>query len=103
MAALERAGLEVRDEDILVFTSKILSRSEGRFVDLTTVTPSEKARELAAQTQKGSAPGRADPSRVEHRLASGQERARGPAQTRVRRRPSRNRLLQRGAARRAAR
>jgi coenzyme F420-0:L-glutamate ligase/coenzyme F420-1:gamma-L-glutamate ligase len=52
IAALDRARIDVRDDDILVFTSKILSRSEGRFVDLTTVTPSVQARVLARETHK---------------------------------------------------
>lgn len=51
-AALDRAHLALRDDDVLVFTSKILSRSEGRFVDLTTVAPSERARRVAQETQK---------------------------------------------------
>jgi coenzyme F420-0:L-glutamate ligase / coenzyme F420-1:gamma-L-glutamate ligase len=51
-AALDRARIELRDEDILVFTSKIVSRAENRFVDLTTVVPSERARALADETQK---------------------------------------------------
>jgi coenzyme F420-0:L-glutamate ligase/coenzyme F420-1:gamma-L-glutamate ligase len=52
LAALDRARIELRDDDVLVFTSKILSRSEGRFVDLTTVVPSEQAVRLAEETQK---------------------------------------------------
>jgi coenzyme F420-0:L-glutamate ligase / coenzyme F420-1:gamma-L-glutamate ligase len=52
LGALDRARLEVRDDDVLVFTSKILSRSEGRFVDLTTVGPSERARAVAQETGK---------------------------------------------------
>lgn len=52
IAALDQARIEVRDDDILVFTSKILSRSEGRFVDLSTVVPSERDREVAADTRK---------------------------------------------------
>lgn len=51
-AALDRARIEVRDEDVLVFTSKIVSRAEGRFVDLATVVPSERARTVADETQK---------------------------------------------------
>jgi len=51
-AALDQAGLAIKDDDVLVFTSKILSRAEGRFVDLTTVRPSARATEVAAQTEK---------------------------------------------------
>jgi coenzyme F420-0:L-glutamate ligase/coenzyme F420-1:gamma-L-glutamate ligase len=38
--------------DVLVVTSKILSRAEDRFVDLSTVTPSARAHELAQTTGK---------------------------------------------------
>jgi coenzyme F420-0:L-glutamate ligase/coenzyme F420-1:gamma-L-glutamate ligase len=58
LEALERAGERLVDEDVLVFTSKALSRVEGRFVDLSTVEPSEKARALAAEVKK-------DPALVE--------------------------------------
>ncbi len=50
--ALDRAKLALRDEDVLVFTSKVLSRAEGRFVDLSTVLPSENAVTLATETGK---------------------------------------------------
>ncbi|MFN3705063.1 MAG: coenzyme F420-0:L-glutamate ligase [Thermoflexales bacterium] len=38
--------------DVLVITSKIVSKAEGRFADLRTVRPSAQARELAARTHK---------------------------------------------------
>ena len=38
---------ELRDGDILVVAQKVVSKSEGRFRDLKTVTPSEQAVELA--------------------------------------------------------
>lgn len=38
--------------DILVVTSKIVSKAEGRFVNLRTVEPSRRAQELAEQTGK---------------------------------------------------
>ncbi|MEM7151416.1 MAG: coenzyme F420-0:L-glutamate ligase [Myxococcota bacterium] len=50
--ALRRAGLELQDEDVLVFSSKVLSRAEGRFVDLSTVSPSPRANSLAAEVDK---------------------------------------------------
>src|SRR5690242_5079914 len=52
VAALERAQLEVRDGDVLVVCSKLLSRAEGRFVDLKTVVPSGRAVEVARQVRK---------------------------------------------------
>ena len=41
-----------RDNDILVVTSKIVSKAEGRFVNLRDVTPSPQAQELAVLTRK---------------------------------------------------
>jgi coenzyme F420-0:L-glutamate ligase/coenzyme F420-1:gamma-L-glutamate ligase len=52
LAALGRAELRLQDGDALVLSSKIVSKAEGRFVDLTTVTPSETAVALAAETHK---------------------------------------------------
>jgi coenzyme F420-0:L-glutamate ligase / coenzyme F420-1:gamma-L-glutamate ligase len=46
-AALVRAELALQAGDVLVVASKLVSRAEGRFVDLSTVEPSAKARELA--------------------------------------------------------
>jgi coenzyme F420-0:L-glutamate ligase/coenzyme F420-1:gamma-L-glutamate ligase len=46
-AALRRADIRLVDGDVLVFASKVLSRAEGRFVDLKTVTPSARALEVA--------------------------------------------------------
>ena len=51
-AALARDGLTLADGDVLVVTSKIVSRAEGRFVDLTTVAPSDEARALGAEVDK---------------------------------------------------
>ncbi len=49
--ALARAGQAPRDGDVLVVCQKVVSKAEGRLVDLRTVTPSAFARQLAAQTQ----------------------------------------------------
>jgi coenzyme F420-0:L-glutamate ligase/coenzyme F420-1:gamma-L-glutamate ligase len=51
-AALSRGGLALRPRDVLVIAQKIVSKAEGRAVDLATVTPSPRALELAAQVQK---------------------------------------------------
>jgi coenzyme F420-0:L-glutamate ligase/coenzyme F420-1:gamma-L-glutamate ligase len=51
-SALARAGIALEDGDILVVTSKIVSRAERRFVDLQTVAPSPRARDLAATIDK---------------------------------------------------
>lgn len=51
-AGLTRAAITLRDGDILAVTSKVLSRAEGRFVDLRTVAVSEAAQRLATETGK---------------------------------------------------
>jgi coenzyme F420-0:L-glutamate ligase/coenzyme F420-1:gamma-L-glutamate ligase len=38
LAALEHAGLILQNGDVLVVTSKIVSKSEGRMVDLNGIT-----------------------------------------------------------------
>jgi coenzyme F420-0:L-glutamate ligase/coenzyme F420-1:gamma-L-glutamate ligase len=50
--ALLRAGLQLADGDVLVVTSKIVAKSEGRQVDLDHVKPSAEALRLAAETDK---------------------------------------------------
>jgi coenzyme F420-0:L-glutamate ligase/coenzyme F420-1:gamma-L-glutamate ligase len=50
--ALAAAGLAVTDGDVLVVTSKLLSRAEGRFVELPHVVPSARAIELAVEVGK---------------------------------------------------
>jgi coenzyme F420-0:L-glutamate ligase/coenzyme F420-1:gamma-L-glutamate ligase len=50
--ALAAARVALRDGDVLVVTSKILSRAEGRFVDLTTVEPTARAQEIGARIGK---------------------------------------------------
>ena len=50
---LEAAGLwPLQEGDVLVVTQKILSKAEGRMVDLTQVEPGEEALELAEKTRK---------------------------------------------------
>jgi coenzyme F420-0:L-glutamate ligase/coenzyme F420-1:gamma-L-glutamate ligase len=51
-AALERQALAARDDDVLLVCQKIVSKSEGRFVDLDAVEVSSRARELAARCGK---------------------------------------------------
>jgi coenzyme F420-0:L-glutamate ligase/coenzyme F420-1:gamma-L-glutamate ligase len=50
--ALAGAGVALADGDVLVVTSKVLSRAEGRFVELPKVTPSARALELGAEIGK---------------------------------------------------
>ncbi len=52
LQALELAGIALQEGDILVLAQKIVSKAQGRFVDLTTVTPSEPALALAVETEK---------------------------------------------------
>ncbi|MEJ5225255.1 MAG: coenzyme F420-0:L-glutamate ligase [Anaerolineales bacterium] len=52
VAALAKTGIELADNDILVFAQKVISKAEGRLVNLVTVTPSPAAQELAAKTEK---------------------------------------------------
>jgi coenzyme F420-0:L-glutamate ligase/coenzyme F420-1:gamma-L-glutamate ligase len=50
--SLNAAGLLPGRNDVLLVTQKIVSKAEGRFVDLDSVTPSARAIELAAVTRK---------------------------------------------------
>jgi coenzyme F420-0:L-glutamate ligase / coenzyme F420-1:gamma-L-glutamate ligase len=50
--AARESGITVRDGDILVVAQKIVSKSEGRIVDLSSIEPSPKAAEIAAQQKK---------------------------------------------------
>lgn len=52
IAALARSGLAPLRQDIVVVTQKIVSKAEGRYLDLATVEPGRRARELAAVTGK---------------------------------------------------
>lgn len=52
LAGLARGGLTLQSGDVLVVTSKIVSKSEGRWLDLRTLEPSARALELAAATDK---------------------------------------------------
>ncbi len=52
LRALKEAGISLKDGDILVLAQKIVSKSEGRWVDLASVKPASKALALAAETEK---------------------------------------------------
>lgn len=51
-AGLERAGLVPAPGDVLAVAQKVVSKSEGRIVDLADVTPSPRAVDLAQRAQK---------------------------------------------------
>lgn len=50
--ALHQSQMPLQTGDILVLSSKIVSKAEGRFIHLSEVTPSVQAQELAAITLK---------------------------------------------------
>jgi len=50
--ALPENNIALEDNDILVIAQKIVSKAEGRTVNLASVTPSQRAVELASQTEK---------------------------------------------------
>lgn len=52
LAGLTSAQQTLRSGDILIVTSKIVSKAENRWLNLDTLTPSEQALELAAATGK---------------------------------------------------
>jgi coenzyme F420-0:L-glutamate ligase / coenzyme F420-1:gamma-L-glutamate ligase len=52
LTGVNAAGLALQDGDALVVTSKIVSKAEGRLVDLRTVEPSPEAAQLAQETKK---------------------------------------------------
>jgi coenzyme F420-0:L-glutamate ligase/coenzyme F420-1:gamma-L-glutamate ligase len=52
LAGVERAGQVLRDRDVVVVAQKIVSKAEGRSVDLADVVPSARAVALAAEVGK---------------------------------------------------
>ena len=50
--ALHENNISIRDNDILVIAQKIISKAEGRALNLATITPSQRAIELAKQADK---------------------------------------------------
>ena len=51
-SALATTGLELHENDILVLGQKIVSKAEGRMVNLATITPGETAQQLATEVDK---------------------------------------------------
>ena len=47
LKAIRESGMRLEDGDVLVLAQKIVSKAEGRLVNLNTVTPSKEAIELA--------------------------------------------------------
>ncbi|MCC7118977.1 MAG: coenzyme F420-0:L-glutamate ligase [Anaerolineales bacterium] len=52
LASLSKTEIEIQDDDILIFAQKVISKAEGRLVNLAAVTPSPPALELAQATEK---------------------------------------------------
>ena len=52
VGAIEKNDLSIEDRDILVIAQKIVSKAEGRAINLYTVTPSARAIELGTETGK---------------------------------------------------
>lgn len=50
--AMGRAGLGLRPEDVLVVAHKVVSKAEGRLVNLRTITPSPFARQISGELHK---------------------------------------------------
>ena len=51
-SSLKQNGVEPRAQDVLVVAQKIVSKAEGRMVDLATIKPSARAIALAAEVDK---------------------------------------------------
>jgi coenzyme F420-0:L-glutamate ligase/coenzyme F420-1:gamma-L-glutamate ligase len=52
LKSLRETKVELQNDDILVVTQKIVSKAEGRMVNIATVVPSTRALELAEKSQK---------------------------------------------------
>src|SRR3954447_6911641 len=52
LAAYSEAGLMPEDGDVLVVAQKIVSKAEGRIVNVSSVEPSPQAKALAAEVEK---------------------------------------------------
>ncbi|HEX6005716.1 MAG TPA: coenzyme F420-0:L-glutamate ligase [Burkholderiales bacterium] len=63
---IRRAGIAPRDRDVLVIAQKVVSKAEGRYVELNDVVPSARAIELAESVRK-------DPRIIEVILSEAQE------------------------------
>ena len=50
LGALEAAGLKLHTGDVMVVCQKVVSKAEGRIIQLSQITPSSFAKQLAAET-----------------------------------------------------
>jgi F420-0:gamma-glutamyl ligase len=63
LAAAKKSKITFQQNDILVLAQKIISKSENRLIDLTTITPSQRAIDIAAASDNDRS--RKDPRLVE--------------------------------------
>jgi len=66
LEGLENTAITLKDGDIIAIAHKVISKAEGRTVDLSSVKPGVRAKEIAAITQK-------DPRMVELILSESKE------------------------------
>ena len=50
--ALKQEGLSLMNDDVVVYSAKIVSKAEGRMVDIRQITPMKKAREIGAHLER---------------------------------------------------
>src|SRR5580698_11566661 len=62
LAAAKKSKITFQQNDILVLAQKIISKSENRLIDLTTITPSQRALDLASKSDNDH---RKDPRLIE--------------------------------------
>ena len=62
--ALRRTQIAPRDGDIVIIAQKVVSKAEGRIVNLKEVVPSARAVALANEVNKDAAPRRGHPLRI---------------------------------------
>ncbi len=66
ISAIEKQGLQPANDDIFVIAQKVVSKAEGRLLELGSIDPSPEAKKLAAETDK-------DPKYVEAVLRQSSE------------------------------
>ena len=52
LKSLSDSNIAAQDDDVLVIAQKVVSKTEGRAVNLNTVNPSQRAQEMAVETNK---------------------------------------------------
>ena len=88
MKAAKEEGLQIQNHDVVVVAQKIVSKAEGRVVNLQSITPSTFANAISKTTGK-------DPRHVETILRETSEHSENEARTPHCRDPSRFCLCQR--------